>query len=342
MALQQREVLEQSRAAQKQWGPKWELHAKTHGEMYAKSGRTYKELLHRGVGRTLLCVAFAPSFEHNIDVIKQYQDNVDIACVDKCFTYLMDHGIRPDYVFVSDAGIDFDRWCKKYVDQTEGITLLSVVTSNPEWAANWKGDVFWYVNKDNIETEKIYGPISGVKEQIPAASNVGNSVVVFSTMVLGYDKYLLLGYDYGWKDSDNYYAFVDNDKRYWMKHAALVDIYSNIVYTSQNLLFSARWLSDYIKAEMEPRGVKIFNCSDSGILECPKRNLKRMLESSGVRSVTHHEKGVIIAQHAETISIPSSPTAPQQLQDALLSHRVTEVHVKYLPERVAEWMQSLN
>lgn len=341
MPLSQKEVLDQSNSAMKQWGPTWERHAAAHGEMYKQTGKVYKDLLHIGAGKTLVCCGFGPSFEQQIDTLEKYKDNVDVACVDKCMGYLFDAGITPKYVFISDAGIDYDKYCAPWIDKTENSILLSCVTSNPTWAQNWKGPRYWYVNKDNIESEKIYGPISGVHEVIPAASNVGNSVVVFASLVMGYDQILLIGYDYGWTSDDNYYAFNDSDKRYWMRHAMLVDVFGNLFYTSQNLLFSARWMSDFYHGEIVPKGRKVYNCSCRGLLGIQSRPFGPMLRVAGKRELSPQEKNAILQAHIEDIHVVSGPDAHDKLNEALTTHKIVEVIVRHLPEASEQCLMNL-
>jgi len=336
--LSKDEVLKQSENAFSQWREIWEANAKRNGDLYKKLGTGHKDLLFKGLGKNLLCIAFAPSFEKNIQVIKDnINENTDIACVDKCMGDLLKNGIKPKYVFLADAGIDYDKWLEPYVDQTEDITLLANVTSNPDWTYNWKGNVVFYVNKDNIETEKIYSKLSGCMEMIPASSNVGNTVVVFSAQILGYDEYYLLGYDYCWGSDDNYYAFNDSDKRYWMKHADVIDMAGRMVNTSSNLLFSSRWLSDFNKSiAQQYNNIKIYNCSDCGILEMQRANLKKKLQDSTKRKLNDFDRKVVFEKLKETVVLTPQDGA-QALQKALDTLNVAQVSITHMPTEVMGW-----
>ena len=198
------EVMAQSKAAMAQWGPTWESHATKNGELFRKLGHTHKELLFKGAGKIIVVVGMGPSLEHQIETLKKYHDNpaVEIMCVDKAMGFLLKHGIKPDYVNIADAGIDYERWCKPYIEQTRDINLICNMTANPEWSHNWrynqeKNNIWFYINRDNIQSEKIYSAISGCNDMIHAGSNVGNSCVIFSASVLAHEEILLLGFDFG-------------------------------------------------------------------------------------------------------------------------------------------------
>lgn len=337
MSLSNQEVLEQSKAAFAQWGEMWKKNARINGVKYKKDGNSHKNYMFSGIGKKLICVAFAPSFEYNIDLLKK--TDMDIACVDKCLSRLLDNGIIPKYVFLADAGIDYKKWLEPYLDKTKDITLIANITCNPEWVNNWKGDVLFYVNKDNIETEKIYIAESGCRDIIPASSNVGNTVVVFSTQIFGYDEYLLLGYDYCWGDRDKYYAFEDSDKRWWMKHAQVIDKNGELVNTSGNLLFSARWLSDFYTNVAIKQPYKIYNCSDKGILSMPQCNLKKKIADYNVRKISNQEKSMVANKRMETINI-TSDTSRDELLNLLNTLPVMNVQINYLPKEVESWLRS--
>lgn len=337
--LSNQEVLRQSQSAYRQWADIWMKHAKENAVTYQRDKNTIRELFRYGTGKTILCIGLAPSFEKSIETIKKYRDNVDIAIVDKALGPCIDHGIKPDFVFLSDAMVSYEEWCEPWIDKTDGIILVSNATANPKWSQNWKGKVYFTVNKDNIGTQDIYGPILGCDDQIPASSNVGNSVVVFATLFMRYDKYLLVGYDFVFGDDHSYYAFKESDKRYWMRHGVSVDSSGRLAYITQNLLFTCRWLGDYYKAELQPNGVDIVNCSGGTILDIPSGNLERQMNHAPHRQLTPEDRQVILREHAKVNRIPASPTAAQELQDVLSKTKyIGEITVKYYEPEVIEWL----
>jgi hypothetical protein len=334
------EVLDQSKAAYGQWKDTWDKHAIKNGKLLKKLGTSQQDILFIGAGRTLICCATGPSFFDQIEDLKIKNDAIDIACVDKCFGTLLDHDIKPEYVFIADAGIDYEKWCKPWIDKTKDIILFANVTANTEWTHNWKGPIYFYVNKDNIETEKIYSKLSGCYELIPASSNVGNTVVVFAKQNFCYDEYLLMGYDFCWGDDDYYYAFEDNNKRYWMGHAIATDGEGRLIKTSQNLLFSARWLSDFYLMNIKniPK-TKLFKTSMKGILAMPYRNLKKVIKTIKERELSEQEKNIILQKRIKKVSL-FAKDGEEKLKQLVKELAVAQVDIYHVPKEVQEWVGS--
>ena len=338
MALSDQEVLEQSKNAFRQWEPLWRSNAEINGKSFKESGTKIKDIMFNGTGKSLVCCATGPSFEDQIHLLKKYRDNIEIACVDKCYGMLIENDIIPDYVFIADAAIDYEKWCKPYIDKSENTVLLTCITANPEWQLHWKGKKYFYVNKDNIQSENVFSPISGCYDVIPASSNVGNSVVVFASQVLFYDQYLLLGYDYSWGYDDNYYAFTDSDKRYWMKHVQIIDNSGRLVATSQNLLFSSRWMDDFNTAMVQSRKAKIFNCSGKGISNVPMLDLERCLIKSERRELKQNDMDIIMKSLKETISISATEAQenPNILNETMRGLHIMNVNIEHIPQEVIQ------
>ena len=253
MEVKDLDVINQSKIALRQWGPQWREHAKL------AARHEQKDLLHFqnvGIGKACLVIANGYSFEKNIDIIREHQGNVDILCVDKCLKHCLDHGITPTYVLVCDANVSYETYLKPVEDKLQDSVLLANVCANPKWAdnGNWK-DRFFFVNKDVLKSEVEFMELSGCRNVIAAGTNVSNAALVILTQCddagrrnfFGYDKYLLIGFDYSWGD-ESYYAF-DKDgagKRHYMKSVYCFSIGGDLVYTSPNLLFSAKWFEKYV------------------------------------------------------------------------------------------------
>ena len=339
MGLTLKETIAQSKGALKQWEPTWIINSMANGETYRRQGTKHKDLLMKGTGKTVVIIGMGHSFEDQINTLKEYRQYVEICVVDKGFRDLLRHGITPDYVMVADAGISYEKYCEPYIPSTDKVTLISSVTANPKWAENWKGKVYFYVNKDNIFTEVKFAKISGCYEAIPAASNVGNASVVFMTQILGYDTYLFLGWDHCWGFEDSYYAFEDNEeKRGYMHHMDLVDSRGKWAMTSSNLQFSAKWLGHY--ASQVPH-LNFQNCS-GGIIELPVRNLETQLKLAkkrGVRKWSEAEKKAYVQAHQ--VQYLYDPANKEQAQKALSQPGMTQVAslAYFVPNEVIEYVK---
>lgn len=278
------DVKKQSEAVFKQFGEsKWIPYAQENAKLEA---RNPLELRASGLGKFAVLAAMGESLVDAIPLLKKYRERFDLITCDKGFGVLMSHGLKPDYVQICDCNIPFE-WLKPYVEQTEGVKLLATCYANPEWTRAWRGPRYFYVNRDSIDTQKVFLPIMGKGiRQIPAGSNVSNAMLIYMMGVdeatqinwAGYEEYFLVGYDYSWRPraagcaadvkQGDYYAFNDpRPKRHYMSHRTILDCNNDIVHTSENLLFSAKWLYSYITAYNLP----VTNCSGRGILDIPSR-----------------------------------------------------------------------
>jgi hypothetical protein len=272
--MNQDNIRGQSEAAYKQWCEQWRAHAIAHKSYKQKSLEQFENI---GVGRALVCVANGYSFEEEIETLKELQHNVDILCCDKTLGKLLEHGITPAYCMVCDANVDFSKYMQKWENQLSKTTLFINVCANPEWSknGNWK-DIFFFVNKDVIDSHLEFSKLSGCENFLPAGTNVSNAMVILATQsdndgrknYFGYDKIALIGYDYSWRHGGKYYAFDEdgNGKAKYMRHAYAYTHGGEFAYTSGNLSFSKDWLHKYITTFNLP----VVQCSKHSILQFGK------------------------------------------------------------------------
>lgn len=264
-------IRQQSEAAIKQWGPQWSEHCVKHFSFKKKPMADFENI---GIGRAVLCVANGYSFEENIETIKKYKDNVDILACDKTMGHLLEHGIVPTYVIVCDANVDYKKYMEKWKDKLSNTTLFINACANPEWShnGNWK-DIVFFLNIDVLNSQDKFSKLSGVTNFIAAGTNVSNAMVILLTQCdntlrknfFGYDKILLIGYDYSWKAGGKYYAFDEDGggKVHYMQHSYVVTPSGEFAYSSGNLAFSLEWLLDYVTAFKLP----VVQCGKDAILQ---------------------------------------------------------------------------
>lgn len=250
------QIRAQSEAAIKQWGEQWTLHCNEHKKDSCVQN-DLNELALTGIGKVILLVANGYSFEENIDIIKENQTACDILACDKTLGNLISNGIKPKYCLVCDANVDYERYLKPYENQLDQTILLINVCANPEWSknGNWN-DKYFFVNRDIIDSHVGFSKLSSCKNFIPAGTNVSNAMLIMLTQCdnggkknfFGYDKYILIGYDYSWRHGGKYYAFSEegDGKADYMKHHYCCTHDGDWAYTSGNLSFSASWLEKYI------------------------------------------------------------------------------------------------
>lgn len=267
-------IRQQSEAAYKQWKRRWRKHAQIHAAFPHKSMQDFEN---SGVGKAILCVANGYSLEENIETIKKHQKSVDIICCDKTLGVLIENGITPTYVIVCDSKVNYRKYMKPWEDKLSRTTLFMNVTGNPQWShnGNWK-EKFFFVNKDIINSQDEFCKLSQCENIIPAGTNVSNAMIILLTLCdnsgrrnfFGYDKMLLIGFDYSWKYGGKYYAFDEagGGKVKYMRHSYIITPSGEFAYTSGNLAFSMQWVSEYIKTFKLP----VVQCGKDSILTLGK------------------------------------------------------------------------
>jgi hypothetical protein len=262
-------IRKQSESAYNQWAAQWREHAKIHSKYAQKSWRDFENI---GIGKAVLCAANGASLELEMPTIQAKAKNVDIMACDKSLGHLIRAGVRPTYVLVCDANVDYEKYLKPYEKELQDTVLFINVCANPLWSANgnWK-DIYFFTNQDILGSEKEFNQISGCVNTMPAGTNVSNAMIVLLTQsdntgrrnYFGYDKILLVGYDYSWTPLGSYYAY-DKDgggKHSYMRHVYTRNIAGDYAFTSSNLAFSAMWLNKYVDAFRLP----VIQCSKQSV-----------------------------------------------------------------------------
>ena len=144
-----------------------------------------------------------------------------------------------------------------------------------------------------------------------------------------YDEYYLIGYEFSWAWDDNYYCGEDSDKRWYMSHHQLINVDGKLVNTSQNLLFSARWLNDFVNAIIVPQKRKIYRCTKGGLINLPYRQLSRIKNEQ--RDITKKEFNHVIQTRTQNITV-TAKEGEKRLQEVLANHQVVDVIVRHLPQ----------
>ena len=271
MGLDTAKIINQSLTAIDQHKKMWKDHCRIVSKFKMKPLTDFENT---GIGKAVLLIANGYSFEKELETIKKYQHNVDILACDKTLGHCLRNGIVPKYCIVADARVDYEKYMEPWKDQLKDTILFQNVCANPKWVenGNWK-DRYFFVCKDSVGSETLFGQLSGCRNYIAAGTNVSNGMVIFLTQCdnegrrnfFGYDKLLLIGFDYSWEVNGNYYAFdyEGGGKRYYMRHVYGKNMAGELCFTSNNLSFSAQWLTQYIQAFKLP----IIQCSRHSVFQ---------------------------------------------------------------------------
>jgi len=290
--LSKEEIIEQSDRAYNRWKDLWNFNAQENH----KRAQSLEDITNLGAGKKLIILSFGVSLKENIENIKlnKLHYECEFMCIDKSLKTCLSYGIIPKYCVISDAQVSFEEYGEIDKALCRNITLLSAVTANHKWTKFWtenSGKVYFYLNKDNLRTHRIYGEVMRDKNTylIPASSNVGNAAYVLASLTLGYKQIFLAGYDYSFNLCGNYYGDqkeepVDTNlklkKKSFYNHYTVVDISGKLVQCSHNMQFSAKWLIGFI-SQMQKRGIDTINITGAGILKIVKQARLRKVASYG-------------------------------------------------------------
>jgi len=287
------ETVNQSRRTLDKWGELWESNCKVNRANFRKHEFDYKKKSEK-----CYLFSFGPSFESNLkNLIKTKEHYANhVGCVDKALGGLLKYSTIPHTVVTADARIRIDE-CLNGVDEGfAGVALKTThfficATSDPSWIlfCNKYGIKYTiFLNKDTIKSHHEFKKYFNVNrldiEQdailLPASVNVGNCLYMIHALIYNFSHIFLLGYDYSFQYKSRYYGMESfapvhrdfgRDKRILEAHTVVPDLTGALVYTSQNLLFSAKWLVDAIDKLFRGRKCFTYNLTGAGIVTIPMK-----------------------------------------------------------------------
>ena len=156
----------------------------------------------------VISVAAGPSLDTDLPELKQLRDGREVVCVDASLRYLVDNGIKPDYVISSDASEKILEMFRP-VDLTalKNTKLILNVVAHPELARLWPGEVFWFVmanqfydldHKEMIQT--MHSMTARIGTKLVPGGNVSSISLGFALSVRNAEKVYLFGHDFCWKE----------------------------------------------------------------------------------------------------------------------------------------------
>jgi len=134
----------------------------------------------------------------------------EICAVDMAAKYLIDNGIRPDYVVCCEGRAE----AVKMFDFDSTMPLICDVATHPEIVKNWKGPIFFFVitnfciDLDNDRQTFIerHRKLSGVATSLVVGGNVGSAGLSFLLSVRNCKNVHLYGHDFSWEKGGDFYC----------------------------------------------------------------------------------------------------------------------------------------
>ncbi|MEY2702363.1 MAG: hypothetical protein RLY43_996 [Bacteroidota bacterium] len=210
-----------------------------------------------------ILVAAGPSLKDSIVEIKERQRSsiyTEVVAVDMAAKYLIDNGVKPDFVICCEAKAEAAKMFNYECD----VPLVCDVVTNPEIVKKWKGDKFFFImNNPSIDLDnnnqsfmERHKSLSGVDTSLVVGGNVGSAGLSFLLSVRNCKKVHLYGHEFSWKkDGDFYCGGIHKDmaeKRIATEKQCNTlyerkDVKGNDVYTNLSLLTFLDWYRNAMK-----------------------------------------------------------------------------------------------
>lgn len=208
-------------------------------------------------GKDLYIIAAGPSLDKNYQQLKNLGDRSIILATGTVFRKLLNAGITPDYVIVTDPA-------PRVYAQIEGletiqVPMLYLSTAFRGFAEKYQGNKFMicqseydkseeYAEKNDFQLYRTGGSVS------TTALDVG--------IKLGCKRIIFLGLDLAF--TDNYVHATGTSRRDLANTDDLKqveDIHGNMIYTSKNLDIYRKWIENRIA---EVQGVEFIDATEGG------------------------------------------------------------------------------
>lgn len=209
-------------------------------------------------GKDVYIVAAGPSLDKNINILKDVGEKGIILATGTVFRKLMNEGIIPDYVIVTDAN-------KRVYAQIRGlekntVPMLFLSTAYSGFAEKYKGDKYIIMQKGYSNAEDY------ARHNDLELYETGGSVATIALDIgirLGCRRIVFLGLDLAY--TDDYVHASGTSRRELDDNSDLietVDIYGNPIKTTKVLNIYRKWIEDRIK---DVTDIEIIDATEGGV-----------------------------------------------------------------------------
>ena len=262
------------------WGPRWIKNLKANVKKVGDLGRFgIMHLENRWAGKTAYLVGAGPSLKNNVnDIPKDGKIITNVHAV----KFLIENGIKPDYVGVIDAYDRQAKWCD-IGNESKGISLLMDINCSPEIFKTWKGPIIFFrtIGKGDTGLAKDLWDLSDMDHLIRSGGNV-MTAMLYAARIMGMKKFVFIGHDYanvgfdfgvdyanGQRDTGKTSRGPKKDK--FMDSMWGVDIQGLGVITLMRMWIYKFWTESFATGQKD---CEFLNCTEGGILgSYPQGNL---------------------------------------------------------------------
>ena len=209
-------------------------------------------------GKDLYIVAAGPSLDKNFKKLKHIGEDGIILAAGTVFRKLMNEGIVPDYVIVTDANKRIYKQIKGLEDSTVPMLILS--TTYKGFAQNYKGKKY-IIMQSGFEKACDYARANNLN-----LYETGGSVVTTALdfgIKMECRRIIFLGLDLAYTDG---YAHASDTSRRGIEEDQdlidTIDIYGNKIKTTRVLNIYKKWIEDRIK---DVKGIEIIDATEGGV-----------------------------------------------------------------------------
>lgn len=208
-------------------------------------------------GKDLYIVAAGPSLDKNFMLLRQVPEDAIILATGTVFRKLINAGIKPNYVIVTDAN------ARVYAQisglETLDIPMLYLSTAFHGFSSNYQGKKYIVLQKDFNKAEEL----AEAKGLILFRTGGSVSTTALDIGIsLGCKRIVFLGLDLAY--TDNFVHATDTSRREMVDTDGLrqvKDIHGNMVYTTRSMDMYRQWIENRIK---EVKDIEFIDATEGG------------------------------------------------------------------------------
>jgi hypothetical protein len=231
--------------------------------------RGFGHLEGSGRDKTCIVIGASPALKKNYEALKEvegeYRERFILVAVNSVAKFLMEKGIKPDYIVSVDC--DEEVWTRDLSKvNREDLTLICSPFVWPDVPKNWKGKLYFIPmgcidEKVQAETLKELGAL----KTVPGCGNAFNESVYIMWHIFHCRNYIFVGSELSWPKDEKYYVdgkHSNDEEDENIKKMGMLDIRGKEVVTTAGHWVFKLWLEHL--ASIAP-GVFI-NSTEAGIL----------------------------------------------------------------------------
>jgi len=209
----------------------------------------------------VILVASGPFLEDSIERIKDASKSIPIISLLPSVSYLLNNGIRPDFIVTTDAGFG-NRY--RWLTQVD-IPMITTYSLDPGLFKNWMGDRFLFSH--SLSLENTLSIVNSFSLEIPMQGTSSLAMIMLARM-MGFSAIYIAGFDFAYNGIndhhqgggfDSYFQSVANRFKNWhtyivkrLKNDRMLkvqDHFGNDIYSTYKLILYRDWFENELVKE---------------------------------------------------------------------------------------------